>query len=111
MLSRRGEPLFLADWMRVLMMHFEVEPGALQQSVPYQLELHEGRAFVTLVAFTMENMRPRVGGRLGVWLFRPIATHDFLNVRTYVRHNGEPAGRATRPAHVRAAVPTWAYSV
>jgi uncharacterized protein YqjF (DUF2071 family) len=35
-------------------------------------------------------MRPRVGGRLGEWLFKPIASHEFLNVRTYVRHGGEP---------------------
>jgi len=90
MLSRRGEPLFLADWMRVLMMHFEVDDFALQRCVPYELDRHDGRAFVTLVAFTMENMRPRHGGKIGALLFKPIATHDFLNVRTYVRHNGEP---------------------
>jgi len=89
MLSQPGEPLFFADWMRVLMIHFEVDAERLQRDVPYHLDLHEGRAFVTLVAFTMENMCPRVGGRLGAWLFKPITTHDFLNVRTYVRHNGE----------------------
>jgi len=90
MLSRWGEPLFLADWMRVLMIHLEVDAKALQLDVPYKLDLHDGRAFVTLVAFTMENMRPRFGSKLGALLFRPIATHDFLNVRTYVRHHGEP---------------------
>lgn len=90
MLTRRGEPLFLADWMRVLMLHFEVDASALQRSVPYEPDLHNGRAFVTLVAFTMENMHPRHGGKLGALLFSPIATHDFLNVRTYVRHHGEP---------------------
>lgn len=90
MLSRRGEPLFLADWMRVLMMHFEVNAAELQRIVPYQLDLYHGRAFVTLVAFSMENMRPRRGGKLGAWFFKPIATHEFLNVRTYVRHDNEP---------------------
>lgn len=90
MLSQPGEAIFYADWMRALMMHFEADAEQLQRAVPYQLDLHEGRAFVTLVAFTMENMRPRIGGRLGAWLLKPIATHDFLNVRTYVRHNGEP---------------------
>jgi uncharacterized protein YqjF (DUF2071 family) len=90
LLSRRGEPLLLADWMRVVMIHFEVDAKQLQRDVPYQLDLYGGRAFVTLVAFTMENMRPRRGGKLGAWLFRSIATHDFLNVRTYVRHKGEP---------------------
>src|SRR5690242_20649349 len=90
MLSRRGEPLLFADWMRVLMIHFEVDAGALQRSVPYVLDRHGGRAFVTLVAFAMENTRLRCGGKLGEWLLKPIATHDFLNVRTYVRHDGEP---------------------
>jgi len=90
MLSCRGEPLFLADWRRVLMIHFEADAERLQRDVPYELDLLDGRAFVSLVAFTMENMRPRRGGRLATWLFRPIATHDFLNVRTYVRHRGEP---------------------
>ncbi|HEX5221682.1 MAG TPA: DUF2071 domain-containing protein [Verrucomicrobiae bacterium] len=90
LLSHRGETLLVADWMRVLMMHFEVDAHAFQHTVPYELDLHEGRALVTLVAFTMENMRPRVGGKLGSWLLKPIATHDFLNVRTYVRHQGGP---------------------
>lgn len=71
------------------MMHFEVEAQALQRLVPFQLDLFHDRAFVTLVAFTMENLRPRCGGRLGVWLFKPVATHDFLNLRTYVNHHGE----------------------
>ena len=89
MLSRRGEPLFLANWERVLMLHFEVDAEALQRDVPYELDLHDGRAFVSLVAFTMRGMRPCFGGKISAWLFRPIATHDFLNVRTYVRHRGE----------------------
>ncbi len=88
--SQNGEPLFLADWMRLLMIHFEVDAEMLQRDVPYQLDLRDGRAFVSLVAFTMENMHPRHGGKLGAWLCRPIATHDFLNVRTYVQHNDEP---------------------
>jgi uncharacterized protein YqjF (DUF2071 family) len=89
LLSRRGEPLFIADWERVLMIHFEVAAGALQGAVPFQLDLRDRRAFISLVAFTMCGMRPRAGGRLVAWLFKPIATHHFLNVRTYVRHGGE----------------------
>jgi uncharacterized protein YqjF (DUF2071 family) len=26
---------------------------------------------------------------MGAWLFKPIATHGFLNIRTYVQHGGE----------------------
>ncbi len=91
MLSAPHEPLFVADWERVLMIHYEVEALALQRVVPFELEMHDGRAFVSFVAFTMRGMRPRFGGRLGAWLLRPIATHGFLNVRTYVR-NGNEAG-------------------
>jgi len=90
LLSRRGEPLLIADWDRALMMHFEVDAHELQRAVPFQLDLWEGtRAFVSLVAFTMHGMRPWVGGRAGAWMLKPIATHAFLNVRTYVRHGGE----------------------
>ncbi len=90
MLSRSGEPLFLADWIDVLMIHLEVEPVALRRATPFPLDLFEGRAFVSLVFFTMRRMRPRRGGRIGEWLLRPVATHEFLNVRTYVECNGEP---------------------
>ena len=38
----------------------------------------------------MRGMRPRFGGRLAAWLCKPIATNDYLNVRAYVRHHGEP---------------------
>lgn len=89
-LSRKGEPLFLADWERAVFIHYEVDAEILQREVPFQLDLRDGKAYVSLVAFTMRRMRPHLGGRLAAWLFKPIATHEFLNVRTYVRHNGEP---------------------
>jgi uncharacterized protein YqjF (DUF2071 family) len=85
----RFEPLFIADWEGVLMIHFAVNAGTLQRDVPFQLDLRDGQAFVTLVAFTMRDLRPALGGSLTSWLFRPIATHDFLNVRTYVRVGDE----------------------
>jgi len=67
-----------------------VEAAVLQRDVPFELDLDDGRAYVSLVAFTMCGMRPRLGGHLAEWLFKPIATHEFLNVRAYVRHEGEP---------------------
>jgi uncharacterized protein YqjF (DUF2071 family) len=90
MLAKTGEPLFLARWDRAVFIHYEADPVILQREVPFPLEMHDGRAFVSLVAFTLLRMRPRRGGRLGEWLFKPIASHEFLNVRTYVRHAGEP---------------------
>ena len=84
------EPLLLADWDDVLMIHYEVDPAELAPCVPFPLDLHEGRGFVSLVAFSMRGMRPARGGQPGAWLFRPIAAHGFLNVRTYVTVGGEP---------------------
>ena len=88
-LDVRSNPLFLCDWLRAVFIHYEVDAEALQREVPFALDLHEGRAYLSLVAFTMCNMRPRFGGRLTAALFSPIATHGFLNVRAYVKHDGE----------------------
>jgi uncharacterized protein YqjF (DUF2071 family) len=90
MLALPGEPMFYARWDRAVFVHYEADPATLQRDVPFDLDLREGRAFVSIVAFTLARMRPRIGGWLGEWLFKPIATHEFLNVRTYVRHRGEP---------------------
>ena len=89
MLAVRGEPMFYARWDRAVFVHYEADRATLQAQVPFPLDLREGRAFVSVVAFTLSRMRPRLGGRIGEWLFKPIATHEFLNVRTYVRYRGE----------------------
>ncbi len=81
--------LFVCDWMRALFIHYEVDPVVLQSEVPFELDLREGRAFVSLVAFTMRNLRPAFGGRLGALLTAPAAAHGLFNVRTYVCHQGE----------------------
>src|SRR5436190_12345477 len=82
LLSVPGEPLFIADWNRVLMIHYEVDPARLQTVIPFELDLYKGRAFVTVVAFTLHGLRLHFGGRLTSWVTKPIATHEFLNVRT-----------------------------
>jgi uncharacterized protein YqjF (DUF2071 family) len=90
MLASPGEPMFYARWDRAVFIHYAADAATLQPDIPFELDLHNGRAFVSIVAFTLSRMRPRIGGRFGEWLLRPIATHEFLNVRTYVRHHGEP---------------------
>lgn len=82
-------PLFLGDWDRVLFVHYEVSAHALQPCCPYELDTYEGVAYVSLVAFTLRDMRLAKLAPWGNWLTAPIATHNFLNVRTYVRHRGD----------------------
>ena len=76
-------PLFHCSWDRALFLHYRVAPEYLQPQIPFELDLHDGQAYVSLVAFTLRNMRidhPKFG-----WLTHPLHTHAFLNVRTYVR--------------------------
>ena len=80
----------LADWLRLVFIHYAVDPERLQPEVPFALDCYEGRAYVSLVAFVMRRLRFRRGGKATAWLTAPIATHPYLNVRTYVRHGGEP---------------------
>ena len=90
LLAGKWEPLFVADWERAVFIHYEVDARLLQWGLPFALDLRDGKAYVSLVAFTMRGMRPRFGGRIGAWLFAPISTHEFLNVRAYVRYRDEP---------------------
>ncbi|MEM1443001.1 MAG: DUF2071 domain-containing protein [Verrucomicrobiota bacterium] len=82
------ETAFLADWVEMNFLHFEVDPDLLQKEVPFPLDLRDGRAYVSLVAFTMKRFRPAFGGAATAWTTRPIASHQFLNLRTYVNHRG-----------------------
>src|SRR5437667_11174018 len=82
-IARLGRPLFHCSWQRALFLHYRVAPQFLQPQIPFELDLHHAQAYVSLVAFTLRNMRlnhPKLG-----WLTHPLHTHAFLNVRTYVR--------------------------
>src|SRR3954468_3154671 len=88
-LAAGGAPLFRADWLRTVFIHFAVEPARLQPFVPFELDLFAGEAYVSLVAFSLERMR--LGGlpdSLCKWLLRGVSPCRFLNVRTYVRQGG-----------------------
>ena len=89
LIAGEGRPLFWADWLRLVFIHYAVDPERLQPQVPFALDCYAGRAYVSLVAFVMHRLRFRRGGRATAWLTAPIATHPYLNVRTYVRHGGE----------------------
>ncbi|HWL94248.1 MAG TPA: DUF2071 domain-containing protein [Phycisphaerae bacterium] len=82
-------PFFLNDWRDVLMIHFRVDPEVLQAQAPFDLDLFDGEAYVSLIGFDMRRLRPTVGGPWSAALVRCISDHSFLNVRTYVRHRGE----------------------
>jgi len=77
---------FYQEWNQVVFLHWEVEPSLLKEFLPRNLEiaLIDGKAWVSIVAFTMENIRPR-----NLFPFPPVSTFYELNVRTYVKRNGK----------------------
>ena len=84
------DALFWGAWMSALFLHYEIEPSRLQSGVPYPLDVRNGTAYVSVVAFSQERLRFAFGGPATNWVGRWFANHEFLNVRTYVRHGGEP---------------------
>lgn len=89
-LEADGGAMLVADWKPAVFIHYAVTPDVLQPLVPFPLDLHEGRAYVSVVTFVQRRLRPKVGGRIAAWLSKPLATHPFCNVRTYVVVDGEP---------------------
>ena len=83
-----GRPRFLADWDDALFLHYAIDPAVLRPHVPFELDLRDGMAYISLVAFTQRRLRP-VLFPAARWLMRPLAEHAFLNVRTYVWHGDE----------------------
>lgn len=73
-------------WRKLLFMHWTVPVDVMRAAVPvsFDLDLHEGVAYVGVVPFGMEGVRPR--------LVPEFAALAFLetNVRTYVVRKGEP---------------------
>jgi uncharacterized protein YqjF (DUF2071 family) len=87
----RFGPVFLADWLDAVFIHFRLDPRVLRPAVPLELDLFDGHAYLSLVAFTQRRLRPIWGGRLTERLSTPLAHHSFLNLRTYVRYENRPA--------------------
>lgn len=94
--QQRMRPVMLHDWVDVTMLHFAVPPRRLQPHVPYELDVHpieksqEPAAWISLVFFTLRNMRLPWARTVSRILMKPMSDHQFLNVRTYVKHSSEP---------------------
>ncbi|TRZ41620.1 YqjF family protein [Robertkochia solimangrovi] len=77
---------FYQEWNNAIFLHWQVEISALKKFVPNDLEidLFEGKPWVSIVAFSMENIRPK-----NLPAFSPISNFDEINIRTYVKANGK----------------------
>jgi uncharacterized protein len=74
-------------WLELCFMHWEVAPQALAALLPAGIEIDTfgGRAYLGVVPFRMEGIRPR-----GTPSVPGLSAFPELNVRTYVTVNGVP---------------------
>jgi uncharacterized protein len=78
---------YYQEWNDVVFLHWEVDVDELKTLVPKDLEIDliEGKAWVSIVVFKMEKCRLR-----NLPGFTPISNFLEINVRTYVKHKGVP---------------------
>lgn len=77
----KGKWRYYQEWNNALFLHWKVPVAILQALVPPQLQIDtfDGHAYVSLVAFTMEKIRPRYLPAVNF-----ISNFHEINVRTYV---------------------------
>ena len=77
---------FYQEWNNALFLHWEVELKELEKFVPKELEidLFEGKPWISVVAFTMEKIRPK-----NLPSFPPVSYFDEINIRTYIKSNNK----------------------
>ena len=77
---------FYQEWNNAIFLHFKVDLEELKKYVPKELEidLFHGESWVSVVAFTMEKIRPK-----NIPAFSPISNFHEINIRTYVKMNNK----------------------
>lgn len=83
----RGPWIYYQEWYKSLFLHWKVSLETLRNCVPEKLKIDtfEGDCYVSLVAFTMQKIRPR--------FLPPVkAVSDFheINLRTYIDIDSRP---------------------
>lgn len=77
---------YYQEWNQVVFLHMQVSKEYLRRLVPENLELddYQGDCFISIVLFTMENVRPRYLPAVNF-----ISDFHELNIRTYVKSDGK----------------------
>lgn len=77
---------YYQEWNHAVFLHWQVALAELEKLVPKALEidLYEGTPWVSVVAFTMQKIRPKY-----LPAFAPISNFDEINIRTYVKKGGK----------------------
>lgn len=78
--------IYYQEWNKAIFLHYQVDMADLERWIPDGLEIdtYEGRPWVSIVAFTMEKIRPKYLPSIAM-----ISNFDEVNIRTYVRSGGK----------------------
>lgn len=81
-----GNWRYYQEWNDAVFLHWEIPYDILRPLVPAALGIdrYEGRCYVSLVAFTMQQIRPRFLPAL-----RFLSDFHEINIRTYVENDGK----------------------
>lgn len=81
-----GSWRYYQQWNDVLFFHWQVDADILRPLLPdgLELDLFEGSAYLSLVPFTMQKIRPRL-----LPAFAPVSDFHEINLRTYVTRDGK----------------------
>lgn len=81
-----GQWIYYQEWNQALFLHWPIPVEILRPHIPepFHLDTFEGNCYVSLVAFTMERLRPR-------YLPAVPAVSDFeeINLRTYIDNDNK----------------------
>jgi uncharacterized protein YqjF (DUF2071 family) len=78
---------YYQEWNNALFLHWKVPTDILKQFLPTGLTLDtfENEAWISVVAFTMERIRPK-----NLPSFSPISNFHEINIRTYIIQDNKP---------------------
>ncbi|MDY3339557.1 DUF2071 domain-containing protein [Riemerella anatipestifer] len=81
-----GNWIYYQEWNRALFLHWIIPFELLRELVPSNLNIDtfDGKCYISLVAFTMEKIRPRFLPSI-----KCISNFDEINLRTYVDNNNK----------------------
>lgn len=81
-----GNWIYYQEWNRALFLHWVVPFELLRKCVPSNLTIDtfEGNCYISLVAFTMEKIRPKFLPSI-----RYISDFDEINIRTYIDNDNK----------------------